>query len=211
MGGINDGSNISIIWKTTYFAPLCYINKYTKGCIRDATNKMAVYQLNSANFVDIYIKFYCFFNKKTIQFTRNLRFTWYYHLQCCSIPLLQDTLWGIRLLHYFKKSRCTFHVNGNRKSLEEYCFSYQVSTHLPYLSKTTINVRETLSKLSFSQYRWMNYLKIIRAAALTFILAAWLDWNTHRERYPISFLTDPLTHPPTLPHYRPALHHQCKF
>ena len=86
-----------------------------------------------------------------IQFTRNLRFTWYYHFfkdyiqsKCCSIPLLQDTRWGMRLLHFFKKSRCTFHVNGNRKSLEEYCFNYQVSIHLPYLSKTTINLRENL-------------------------------------------------------------------
>ena len=55
---------------------------------------------------------------------------------------------GIRLLHCFNKSRCTFHVNGNRKSLEEYCFSYQVSTHLPYLSKTTIDLRENLVQVA---------------------------------------------------------------
>ena len=35
---------------------------------------------------------------------------------------------------------------------------------------------------ALSQYRWMNYLKIIRAATLTFILAAWLDWNTDRVK-----------------------------
>ena len=51
-----------------------------------------------------------------------------------------------------KSHEARFHVNGNRKSLEGHCFSYQVSTHLPYLSKTTINLRENLVKLSFSQY-----------------------------------------------------------
>ena len=92
---------------------------------------MAVYQLNSANFVDI--KFYCFSNKKqddTVHQKSSINliipfFKDYIQSKCCSIPPLQDAL---------------------------------------------------------SQYRWMNYLKIIRAATLTFILAAWLDWNTHHVK-----------------------------
>ena len=120
-----------IIWKTTYFAPLCYTNIYTKGCIRDVTNKMAVYQLNSANIVDIYKVLLLFLIKKqddTVHQKSSINlilpfFKDYIQSKCCSIPPLQDAL---------------------------------------------------------SQYCWMNYLKIIRAATLTFILAAWLDWNTHR-------------------------------
>ena len=45
---------------------------------------------------------------------------------------------------HVKSHESTFHVNANRKSLEEYCFRYQVSTHLLYLSKPTINLRENL-------------------------------------------------------------------
>ena len=115
---------------------------------------MAVYQLNSANFVDMYMKFYCFFlikkqddtvhQKSSINLILPFCFKDYIQSKCCSIPLLQDALIGIRLLHCFEMSRFTFHLNSNRKSLEEYSFSYQVSTHVPYLSKPTINLRDNL-------------------------------------------------------------------
>ena len=59
-----------------------------------------------------------------------------------------------------------------------------------YIQSKCCSIRPLQDALS--QYRWMNYLKIIRASTLTFILSARVDWNTHRDYSEIWTLTKSL-------------------